>query len=73
MSSCSTKRNVGEVERVGSLALGALLLARGILSRRTSSTVLGGLFLYRGLVGHCRGYEMLGIDTRSDAERAPEG
>lgn len=67
MESC--KCNVGEIERIGCLAVGGWMLLRGIISRRTSRTVLGGLLLYRGLTGFCKGYEALGIDTRSAGEK----
>jgi hypothetical protein len=70
MESC--KRNVGEIERLGCLAVGIWMLLRGILSRRTSRTVLGGLLIYRGMSGCCKGYEVLGIDTRSTAEKAQD-
>ncbi len=69
MASCSTKRNVGEAERLACLGLGTLLLLRGIVSRRTSTTLLGGLLVYRGTVGRCLGYEFLGLDTRRASER----
>jgi len=68
MDSC--KRNVGEIERLGCLAIGGWMLLRGIVSRRTSRTVLGGLLLYRGMTGFCKGYDVLGIDTRSAEEKA---
>lgn len=70
MSSCPVKQNVGELERLGCLAIGGLFLLKGVLARRTSSTVLGGLLVYRGLSGNCKAYEALGIDTRSAAEKA---
>jgi hypothetical protein len=70
MKSCPLNPNVGGLERLACLGLGAIVLGRGVLTRRTSSTVLGALFLYRGLTGHCKGYAALGIDTRSAAEKA---
>ena len=70
MKCCSFPRNVGGVERLACLAIGAGFLLKGILSRRTSPTVLGGLLVYRGLSGHCCGYAALDIDTRTAAEKA---
>ncbi len=70
MSTCPLKRNVGELERLGCLAVGGWLFFKGVFSRRASRTLLGGLLVYRGLSGNCKGYEVLGIDTRSAAEKA---
>ncbi len=72
MASCSLSKNVGGLERLACLAFGGLLLTRGLLTRRTSRTLLGGLFIYRGLTGTCKGYEVLGIDTRSSAEKVAD-
>lgn len=70
MSMCPLKQNVGELERLGCLAVGSWFFLKGVLSRRASRTLLGGLLIYRGLSGNCKAYEALGIDTRSTAERA---
>lgn len=70
MSTCSLRRNVGGFERLGCLAIGGLFLFKGLVMRRTSRTFLGGLLIYRGLTGHCKGYEALGLDMRSPAEKA---
>jgi hypothetical protein len=70
MAKCSIQQNVGDLERLGCLAVGGWLLLKGVLTRRTSSTVCGGLFVYRGLSGNCKAYEALGIDTRTAAEKA---
>ncbi|MEZ4662563.1 MAG: DUF2892 domain-containing protein [Caldilineaceae bacterium] len=60
--------NVGEKERVGSIASGAMLMVSG-LQRRTFMGYLGaavGLYLFiRGLTGYCIGYNGLGIDKCS--------
>jgi hypothetical protein len=69
MKCCSFPRNVGGLERLACLALGAGLLLKGVVSRRTAPTVLGGLFVYRGLSGHCCGYAALGMDTRPAGEK----
>jgi hypothetical protein len=70
MSTCPLKRNVGELERLGCLAVGSWFFLKGVLSRRAARTLLGGLLVYRGLSGSCKVYEMCDIDTRSSAEKA---
>lgn len=62
-------QNVGGLDRLASLAAGGVLFLAGVLGRRTSRVVFGGLLVYRGLSGHCKCYEMLGVDTRSEAEK----
>ncbi len=71
MATRPPKQNVGNLERLGCLALGIFLLLRGILSRRASRALAGGMFVYRGLSGHCVAYEAVGVDTRAPDERAP--
>ena len=70
-SSGSAPQNVGEVERWGSIATGALLVLAG-LSRGKLSGALAGLIgaslVHRGVTGHCYCYDALGIDT---AEHPP--
>jgi hypothetical protein len=70
MESCPIKQNVGGLERLACLAIGGVMLAKGVLTRRTGRTVLGGLLIYRGLSGNCKAYEALGVDSRSAAEKA---
>lgn len=63
-------QNVGQLERLGSMVGGSMLLL-GALKRGNGSllsALLGGSLLYRGLTGHCHGYELLGINT---AEHPP--
>jgi uncharacterized membrane protein len=66
--------NVSRAERVGSSALGTLLLAAGA-SRRSiggaAAGLLGGALLYRGLSGHCHVYQALRFSTADDARTAP--
>jgi uncharacterized membrane protein len=69
----STKQsvNVGHGERMASVALGAGLLALGLLRRsriRWSLAVTGAVLLYRGLRGHCPAYRALGIDRATDEQ-----
>jgi uncharacterized membrane protein len=66
--------NVSRAERVGSSALGTLLLAAGA-SRRSiggaAAGLLGGALLYRGLSGHCHVYQALRFSTADDERTAP--
>jgi uncharacterized membrane protein len=59
-------RNVGPLERWGSVAVGSALLAYG-LTRRSRSGVgvaaAGSGLLYRGATGHCPVYSGLGMST----------
>src|SRR5690348_10496874 len=58
--------NVGETERLASLAAGSGLalygLTRGTLSGLGLALIGGGL-LYRGATGHCACYASLGVNT----------
>jgi uncharacterized membrane protein len=72
-----TKRtvNVGHAERIGSVAVGAGLLAFGLARRSRAGWSLAGtgaMLLYRGLRGECMVYRMLGID-RADDEQGRRG
>jgi len=58
--------NVGEGERIASVAAGSILALLG-LSRRSIPGVLlaglGGALIHRGVTGHCYAYEALDMDT----------
>lgn len=57
--------NVGDAERVGSLAVGALLAIQGLRRRSPLGAVAAGagaLLMTRGVTGHSYVYERLGID-----------
>ncbi|HSU66106.1 MAG TPA: SRPBCC family protein [Tepidisphaeraceae bacterium] len=65
--------NVGQNERLASVAAGGLLALLG-LSRRSLPGLLiggvGGVMIYRGVTGHCHTYQALGFDTaREDQEQ----
>ena len=62
--------NVATPERVGSVALGAALIAYGLRERDAKGILaafIGGAFVQRGATGHCAVYDALGIST-GDAE-----
>ncbi len=69
-TACPAK-NVGEVERYGSLFAGGLLLVNGIGRGKLSGLLLTGLgaaLVYRGYTGHCSLYDQLGMNTRSSGK-----
>jgi uncharacterized membrane protein len=66
------RKNVGETERLASMAGGAVLLLNGLFGPRRSrplSFLTGAGLVYRGFTGRCRVYEALGISTASRSTR----
>ncbi len=64
--------NVGDVERIASLAGGAALLGYGLTCRGLCGVllpVLGGALLLRGTSGSCPAYRALGVSTNEDTGR----
>ena len=64
-------RNLGDAERWSSMAAGLGLVAYGLSRRRTSGWMVAGfgaLLFQRGVSGHCRTYELLGINTAGTGE-----
>ena len=62
----SSRVNVGELERYGSVIGGTALVAAGLWRRSLGGALLsliGGAFIYRGVTGHCEGYSALGLNT----------
>ena len=63
--------NVGQGERIASVAAGALLATLG-LSRRTAPgwliAAIGGGLVYRGLSGHCPAYGAMGVNTADPSD-----
>ncbi len=60
--------NVARHERIGSVALGAALVAYGVRRRDPAGMIaatLGGAFLVRGATGHCPVYRVMGVSTGS--------
>src|SRR5688500_5163948 len=69
----TTKTNVGQTERIVSLAAGSILALLGLGRRDALGLVIGGVgggLLYRGATGHCHTYQVLGIDS-TDGETPP--
>jgi hypothetical protein len=61
-----SETNIGNAERIGSTALGALLVGRALLRPSLGRMILGlgGAALIRcGLSGYCGLYERLGMNT----------
>lgn len=70
----SANPNVGNVERMGSAALGLGLAVLGLTRRTWTGVALiatGAALLSRGVSGRCGIYSMLGIDRVGQAEREP--
>lgn len=65
-SACRHK-NVGPVERLGSVASGAVLGLMGLSRGRPLWAAVGAGLLYRGLTGHCAGYQAVGINRVQQA------
>jgi uncharacterized membrane protein len=58
--------NVANPERIGSVAVGAALIAYGLKQRDAKgllAALLGGAFVQRGATGHCMVYDALGVST----------
>jgi uncharacterized membrane protein len=58
--------NVANPERIGSVAVGAALIAYGLKQRDARgllAALLGGAFVQRGATGYCMVYDALGVST----------
>lgn len=67
------KANVGDAERMLSVAGGGLIAVAGLNMTgiaRVALPILGGALVYRGLSGWCSLYSALGVET-TDSGRAP--
>jgi hypothetical protein len=74
-SPASSGANVGTAERIGSAALGALLVGRALLRPSFGRLMLGlggAALIQRGLSGHCGLYRTLGMST-AESDRARLG
>ena len=68
---CCLEKNVGDGERIVSLAAGVGLGLTGLARRRLKGlalTALGAGLIWRGYTGHCHGYSALGVNN---AKRNP--
>ena len=66
LSSEGSGINVGIVERIGSAALGALLVGRALLRPSFGRVILGlggAALVKRGMSGHCSLYRSRGMNT----------
>jgi uncharacterized membrane protein len=66
------RTNVGQTERIVSLAAGSILALLGVGRRDALGLLIGGVgggLLYRGATGHCHTYQALGIDTADGETR----
>ncbi len=61
--------NVAQVERALSIAIGSIVIAKG-LSRLSVPALLiagaGAMLFNRGVTGHCPLYSKMGVDTAND-------
>lgn len=67
-SSSQSFRNVGDMERMASIVLGAGLLIGGLPKRTWAGaglSLLGAGLLHRGISGYCAGFDALGVNTRT--------
>lgn len=66
LQSCQAKVNVGDNERLWSMALGGAMVLLGVSRGRLLgllATAAGASMLYRGMTGHCQLYQALDVDT----------
>ena len=65
--------NVGDGERIASLASGSILAMLGLARRDLTGLLIagvGGSLIYRGATGHCMAYQALDIDTAGSRARS---
>lgn len=70
MSALTLKQNVGPIDRVARVVLGALLLSLAFAGPRTAWGYLGLIPLVTGMLGTCPLYSLLGIGTSPPARSA---
>jgi uncharacterized membrane protein len=61
------KINVGDLERLTSVAVGGVLLLQGLRKRNAmgwGAAIAGGGLIWRGVSGHCGLYQAMGTNTR---------
>ena len=65
--------NVGDTERWASVAAGGALALLGLRRPSIGGAVIalaGGALVYRGITGHCMTYQLLGVNTAVEHNRA---
>jgi hypothetical protein len=71
----SHDKNVGDLERIGSAAAGATLVALGLRQKSIGGLLLalaGGALVYRGAKGYCNLYSALGLNTARPSAYKPK-
>lgn len=63
------RNNVGKTDRIIRVVLGVLLIGNVFLALQHPIGWLGVILVATGLAGICPVYSLLGIDTKSAAER----
>lgn len=69
------QQNVGQSERLVSVAAGAIVALAGLGRRSTPGLLMalvGGAMVHRGVTGHCYAYQALDIDTANEGTADPE-
>jgi hypothetical protein len=57
------KCNIGKVDRIIRIILGAAVLGWGIMNNCIIADVVGGLLLFTAIIGWCPPYALFGINT----------
>ena len=57
------KKNIGGIERIARIILGAVILALAFVGPKTAWAYLGIIPLATGLIGWCPPYALFGIST----------
>ncbi len=55
--------NIGKIDRIIRVVIGAVLLGWGIMNGNIIADVVGGLLLFTAIIGWCPPYALLGINT----------
>jgi hypothetical protein len=62
------EKNIGQIDRVLRILIGAVILWQGILMSNIILIALGSVLILTGLVGKCGIYKMLGVNTCRNCE-----
>lgn len=66
------EKNIGQIDRVLRILIGAVILWQGVLMSNIILIVLGSVLILTGLVGKCGIYKMLGVNTCRNCEVPPQ-